>query len=206
MQVGARVWLELPYRIRLSTTFGYLPGPYVDTINAVLVAVDAYNQDTADLIKAALKNSFVFRAHGGWRPWRKRGAYFEVGYALVSLGGSLTPPETLGGATMRQAPCELNTSCGYNVNALLHMVDVELGWQWIVSKGLTFRLAFGAALTVWSQTKIEAQFTPRLPGAQEQFTAAGEAYLNDTFRSYVFTPTISFAVGWRFLPWLERRW
>ena len=41
MQVGGRVWVELPGRIRLSTTLGYLPGAYESAVNAALVGAGA---------------------------------------------------------------------------------------------------------------------------------------------------------------------
>src|SRR5262249_25062417 len=73
VQIGGKVWVEAPYRIRLNTTLGYLPAGYVDAINGILVAAGAYNATTADLIAAALKSSFVFRLHAGWRPLPRRG-------------------------------------------------------------------------------------------------------------------------------------
>ena len=94
IHVGAKLWLELPYRLRINTTFGALPGGYVDAINGFLVAVGAYSQQTADMIAAALKSSFVWRVHGGWRPFKRRGAYFEAGYGLVTLGGGLSAAQT----------------------------------------------------------------------------------------------------------------
>lgn len=206
IQVGGRLWIEVPHRIRFAATFGYLPGPYVDTINAFLVAVGAYDQDTAGLIKAALTQSLIVRLHGGWRPFRRRGAYFELGYGLAALGGGLTGSQAIAAVTGTTPPTDPNESRGYDVQSILHLLDIELGWQWPVWRGLTFRVALGAALTVWSNTTVTPRFQPRLPGLQEQFTSAAEQYLDNTYRSYVFTPTVTFAAGWRFLPWLARGW
>lgn len=206
IQVGGRLWVEVPYRLRFAATFGYLPGPYVDTINAFLVAVKAYDQETANLIKAALSQSLIVRLHGGWRPFRRRGAYFELGYGLAALGGGLTGSQAIAAVTGTAPPSDPNESRGYDVKSILHLLDIELGWQWPVWRGLTFRVALGAALTVWSNTTVTPRFQPRLPGLQEQFTSAAAQYLDNTYRSYVFTPTVSFAVGWRFLPWLTPGW
>jgi hypothetical protein len=206
VHVGGRIYVELPYRIRLSTTLGVLPGPYVDTINAILVSAGAYDQTTADLISAALKESLVFRLHGGWRPFKRRGAYFELGYGLIGLGGGLTGQQIIAAATGATPPADSSNSGGYDVRSILHMVDIELGWQWLVWRGITFRVAIGCALTAWSSTTVTPKSPSRFGAAQDRFAYAAAQYLDDTYRSYVFTPTITFATGWRFLPWLTRGW
>ena len=184
-----------------------MPSGYADAINGVLVAAGAYDQTTADLIGAALKSSLIWRLHAGWRPFKKRGAYFELGYGLAALGGGLSSAEAIAAVTGQAVPTDANAGQkGYNVASLLHMVDVDLGWQWIVSKGLTFRVGIGCALTVGAQTTVTPNFQPRAMAAQAKFTAAAASYLNETYTSYVFSPTITFAVGWRFLPWLGRNW
>ena len=73
VDVGGKIALETPYRIQVTTTFGFLPSGYVDALNGILVAAGAYNQTTADLIAAAMQSSMVWRLHLGWRPWAKRG-------------------------------------------------------------------------------------------------------------------------------------
>lgn len=206
VQVGGRLWLELPYRIRISTTLGALPGPYVDAINAILVASGAYDRTTADLIRAALQESLVFRLHGGWRPLRRRGGYFELGYGLVGLGGGITGQQIIAAASGSTPPTDSSNSSGYDVRSILHMVDIELGWQWPVWRGLTFRVALGCALTAWSSTEVTPKNPSRFVAAQERFASSAEQYLDSTYRSYVFTPTFTFATGWRALPWLGRGW
>jgi len=198
IQVGAKIWLELPYRLRLSTSFGYLPGGYVDIINDILVAAHAYSQSEADLIRSALQSSFIWRLHVGWRPLKNRGFYFEVGYGLASLGGGASSAELIAGVTGKPIPPDLGTNKGYLVSAVLHMVDVEVGWQWFVWKGLSLRAAVGFAGTVGAQTTVKPNFQPRIPAAQTGFTSYAASYLDQVYTSYVFAPVVSVAAGWRF--------
>src|SRR5437868_4513066 len=72
IDVGAKVWAEFPYRLRVNTSIGVLPGGYVDVINGILVAADAYTNSDADLIQTALKSSLIWRIHVGWRPFKRR--------------------------------------------------------------------------------------------------------------------------------------
>ncbi len=198
MQIGARVWVEFPHRLRLDTSFGGLPGPYVDVINDILVAANAYNQQTADLIKEALQSSLLWRIHFGWRPFKRRGFYFEGGYGLVALGGGATTAELITAVTGKPAPPDVNSSKGYNVTSLLHMIDLEIGWQWFVWRGLSLRAAAGFAGTVGAQTTVAPNFKPIAANAQQQFGRAAGAYLDNIYTSYVFVPVVSVAIGWRF--------
>jgi hypothetical protein len=197
IDVGAKLWVEGPYRLRLSTSFGVLPGGYVDTINAILVSAGAYDQQTANLIHDSLKSSFVWRLHGGWRPFKTRGAYFEVGYGLVTLGGGISRPGTLSAAL----GIPIDASQSYSITSFLHMVDIEVGWMWIFGRGITVRTALGCALTVGAETTVTAS-----SHAQDDLARQTASYLDKEYTSYVFAPTLSVAIGWRVLPWFQSGW
>jgi hypothetical protein len=200
MNLGAKVIAEGPGRLRLSTSLGYLPGPYVDLVNAIVVGLGGYDQKTADLIRAALGSSLLSRTHLGWRPFATYGFYFEVGYGLVALGGGLSREEILSAVTGRSAPQgEPGSTRTYNVRSTLHMIDVELGWQWLFfGDRLTLRAALGFAGTLGSATSISPSYAPRAPNLVREFTRAGEAYLDGIYTSYVFTPVVTVALGYRF--------
>lgn len=200
IQVGGRLDIEGPWRLRLSTTLGVLPGAYVDLINAVMVAADAYDQDTADLIRAALKNSLIWRIHLGWRPFANYGFYFEVGYGLAALGGGLGGEQLISVATGVKPPSMGPANRQYHINSILHMIDVEIGWRWLLWRGLSLRAAIGFAGTLDAHTTVTPDYNPMPMAKQAEaaFCAKSAAYLDDIYTSYVFAPVVSVGLGWRF--------
>lgn len=199
IDVGVRVQLETPQRVRLSLSAGILPGAYVDAINVFLVGIEAYPQETADLVRSSLEQSLVVRAHAGVRPWRCRGFYAEMGYGLVGLGGGSTGAEIIEAATGEPVPSsDDGTTREFDVRSRLHLLDLELGWEWTVVRRLRLRAALGGAFTLASSTAIEPEYQPAVPRLTEQFTTASEQYLDDIFTTYVHTPVVTIAVGYAF--------
>jgi len=199
LALGARADVEAPFRLRASTSIGVLPGPYVDAINGFVVAIGGYDQSTADLVKAALSASLVWRTHLGYRPFEHLGLYGEAGYGLVALGGSASASEVVAAATGREVPPgEATGSRAFDITSTLHMVDVELGWELALHERLRLRTAIGGAFTVASSTRIEPTYTPRSPRAVSELARAGEAYLDDTYTSYVMSPVASVSLSYVF--------
>jgi len=201
--IGVHAHVEAPMRLRLSTSLGLLPVPYVGAINAFVVAVGGYDDNTADLVRSALKSSLIWRTHAGYRPFSRLGLYFEGGYGLVALGGSATGPELVEGLTGRTIPANATrggTARSYDVASVLHMLDVEVGYEVTLAPHVQLRLALGGAFTIASATNIEPRFTPTAVGqrAVDELTAYGERYLDDTFTSYVFTPVVSTGLAYVF--------
>ncbi|MEZ4407501.1 MAG: hypothetical protein R3A52_13650 [Polyangiales bacterium] len=154
----------------------------------------------AELIGIALQSSFVWRTHVGWRPFTRHGFVVMAGYGLVTLGGGASAEALIAGITGRSLPPgNAGANYTYAVRSTLHMVDVELGWEWLF---LRDRPVVGAALgfagTLTSRTTITPQYTPRAPQATASLSAYGQEYLDDLLRSYVFTPVLSVSVGYRF--------
>ncbi len=205
VSVGARIKAEFPYRIQLSTGVGTLPGGYVDVINAVVVAAGGYDDATADVIRSTLASSLVWRTHLGWRPLSKRGWYFEGGYGLVTLGGGITGQEAIvlltGGTAPTGGGGGGNTLLNYDVRSTLHMLDVETGWRWLVWRDrIVLNAALGFAGTVASKTTLEPRDPSPLTDTMALRTLAneGEAYLDDIYTDYVFTPVVTVGIGYRF--------
>lgn len=201
VNVGARAWVELPYGIRISTGLGVMPSAYVDLINLILVDAGAYSQETGDVIGAAIENALLWRTHVGWRHGDS-GFYVEGGYALATLGGGLTGEEVLRAVTGVDRPAEATEAIGFTAGAMVHMIDAEIGWVDRVWEGLTVRVALGFAGTVAADAVVEPDRAPRGPVARayvDELSAAGATYIESQLTSYVFTPTITVALGWQFL-------
>ena len=86
----------------------------------------------------------------------------------------------------------------YDVSSTLHMIDVEVWWRFILWRGLSLRVALGFAGTFASSTSVDPTFPVILPQVVSAFTKPAEDYLDDVYTSYVFFPTISVGLGWRF--------
>jgi hypothetical protein len=196
--VALRGAVEFPYRIRASTALGLMPGPYVDAINGVLVAVKAYDDDTARFVKGALQSALVWRTHLGYRPFASLGLYADVGYGLVTLGGGATGAQIVSAATGRTVPMEATTALDFDARATLHMLDVEVGWQFLLGEQWIIRPALGGAFTLAANTSLTPNYTPRAPSAVAAFTNYGATYLHDTLTRYAQVPLISVYGGWRF--------
>jgi hypothetical protein len=192
--VGGRFVLESPFRLRLSTSLGFMPGPYVDAINATIVGLGGYDQQTADLVKSALQSSLVWRTHVGLRAWR--GLYVEAGYGLAVLGGAAAGSDLIAAVTGRSFPAAEGVGRPFQLDAMLHMADVEVGYDFHLSRRWQIRAAIGGAFTFAASVHIEPGFLPVSSQLVNQFSRDAEVYLEDVFTSYGFMPVASVSVAY----------
>jgi hypothetical protein len=194
LYVGAQVWVELPYRIRLSTSFGEMPDGYLDVINDVATSAGLYNQQTADLLEEALDHAFTWRLHAGWRPFKNRGGYIEAGFGTLDAHANLGITSLIQLATGINPPMEANLGLGFRFNTLVETVGVEVGWMWMPWKDLTLRVSLGFAATVGAQVTVTPNFATSLQGV---FTRLVGGYVEDLIEKYLYIPTVGLAIGWR---------
>ncbi len=198
--VGARPWLEFPRGIRASLTLAALPPAYVSVIDAMAVAVGAYDQSTADFVEAGVSPSFVLRAHVGWRPMRSVGFYFSSGYSLALLKGKTTISELLA-ATGDPLPPDFPTSGnnGFDLNWSLHFVDLEIGWHVVVLEHLSLRFAIGVAVSVGAKARVTPAFAnATVPKRAHELAAEAETLLNDAYAPGAVIPSVTIALGYQF--------
>ena len=195
MHVGVGLVAELPARLRLSAAVGYLPPFYVEGINAVVMELGGYDERTGIVIEESLRSSFVGRAHLGWRPIAGAGLYVEGGYGLVALGGGTSAGTLLALALDLELPRDPGDR--YEVDATLHMIDAEIGWEWWMAERLSLRTGLGFSTTIDSNSSIEPRTARRIPLVTSAFTALAENRLDQTLERYVHTPTLTLALGWR---------
>jgi hypothetical protein len=186
-------------RLRLSSSLGFLPSPYIDAINSAMLSLDAYSQSTADLIRGAIQSSLVWRTHLGVFPFRSLGLYFDIGYGLVTLGGGTTAETLLSASTGVALPSTGLMARDFDVHATLHMLDVELGWRINIGEHIVIRPSIGGAFTVANQTSVAPSSRMDLPPELvAAFCSRSAAYLHDTLAKYVQVPVASLYVGYRF--------
>lgn len=198
VQIGGRLTAEFPYRLRLSTSLGVMPSPYIKLVNAIVVSAGGYTQDTADALVATLANSLVWRTHLGWRPWR--GLYVEIGYGVTFLGGGVTGETILALTTGTKPPQGSGAaSRNYDARLTLHMLDVEIGYElFFFKRRLALRFSLGYAGVMGANTSVKRKFDVQNPVAWNLFTDAMSHAITDAVKTYFHTVTISVGLGYRF--------
>ncbi len=197
---GARIGAELPHRIRLGATLGYLPGGYVDVINAIVVSAGGYDEHMAELVRNSLENSLVFRFHLGWQPFEDYGFYFDVGYGLAALGGGADTESVLIAVTGYVPPPGLGVG-DFSIHSTLHMMDVELGYLWVSESGWSIRAALGGAFTVGASVDVVPDFElldPAIQDSVNRLSSNTQTLLHDILVQHVHSLVITVAVGYRF--------
>lgn len=201
LHMGGHLSVEMPAGLQVSTSIGHLLTSYVEVINAIARGFDAYQQETADLVLASWRDALVWRMHLGWRPLDDLGLYVEAGYGFVTLGSVVAGRDlvTVLDDEIRELIDEqVLEYARYGVTSSLHMLDLEVGWRWVLEDGWYFRVALGFAATLAGQTDIE----PAGGGSaseQDRVIAEGvSTHLNGIYRAHVHTPVISAALGIRF--------
>lgn len=194
VDVGGRLQLELPHRLRLGFAGGWLPHAYIDVVNEIALAAGWYDDDTGRLVSEGLADAAVFGVDLGWRPIPRKGLILGAGYQLVALGGGLVPTDLVSAAVPLGG---LGRSAGSaDLSSLLHTVTVHLGYEQVWLDHLVLRVAVGGMFTVWSSTDIEG--SGGLLGASDATWTRAEEYLDQTYRSYVHTPSLAVQLGYRF--------
>ncbi len=202
MALGARAHVEAPWRMRASLSVGFLPRAYVSAINAFLIGIHAYSDATGDLIKDSVGNSLIWRLHLGYRPFEKLGLYGELGYGFVGLGGSASTAELIAGITGQPLPERANALAGrfeFGCKSVLHMFDIEIGYDIPIADRFQLRVAIGAGLTFASKTTLDAKFIGKDPAILRKLESLAANYLDDVYTSYVFTPVLSVSGSYLFL-------
>jgi hypothetical protein len=194
LTVGVQVWAELPYRIRLTMSSGDLPDGYLQTINAIAVSAGVYNQRQADFLTELLDRAATWRLHVGWRPFPRRGAYFEGGFGIVTLEKSLALADVIQLATGFTVPQEAQIGLGYEATTVVETLGVEVGWMWFPWRDLSVRVSLAFAGAVGAQVHIEPNFAAT---AQAPFTQQAERYAEHFIETYFMVPTVGVALGWR---------
>lgn len=197
LDVAARVWLELPLRIRLSASLGWMPEFYAGGYNAIAQSLKGYDASTGTLVQNGISNSMVGRGHIGWHPWGSHGLYIDAGYSIATFGKGLALDTTLANAFKGQPPpTESSNVNGYDASTVMHMVDLEVGWQWKVVMGFTIRLAAGVSWAVATTTSLKPAFDPKDPTATSSYSSSVSDYLNGKYQNMIL-PTASLALGWK---------
>lgn len=207
LQIGAGVMLESKHRLRLRSSLGFISGAYIDGVNAFAqtYSEQPYTDAVAELVSESLENSMVWRTHVGMRPGERAGLYMHAGYTLVSFGSKTTGAELLeaaleiGNIDMSAGP--MGAARDVQIDSNLHLVDVELGWDFYVGRHANLRIGAGYSHTFFSRTRISARYDAdnQMNTAEiQEMERNGEVLLDAIYQEYLRFPTVSMAFGLRF--------
>ena len=194
LQVGVQVWVEMPYRFRLTMSAGEMPDAYLQAINSVAVSAGVYKQSTADFMTEIIDRAVSWRLQAGWRPFRRRGAYVEAGFGILTVEKGLALADVIQLATGLQVPEEARIGLGYEVHTVVETLGIELGWIWYPWRDLTVRCSIAFAAPVGAQVSIHPNFASTI---QQPFTSAAESRAEHLLETDLLLPTVGLAVGWR---------
>lgn len=198
--VGGRLAVITPWRLYLTGSVDYLLPAYAQAITGVATSA-GYDATKAGYINHGILGSLSWRAHLGWQPFATSGFYFEAGYGQLALGGQVNPEAALVSVLHIDAPTgDTTADRQYFVRALVHQVDLELGWRWRLGEQShwSIRAALGGTVTLQSKTQVEARFEPSDPAAVDSFTQANANKSDSYFKKYGYVPSVGLSVGYTF--------
>ncbi|MDO9018116.1 MAG: hypothetical protein Q8S73_02995 [Deltaproteobacteria bacterium] len=200
LAVSLRGDVELPGRLRVMASVGVTPSLYLDAFNGVISAAGGGSQTSAGPYGLRLDRGSMWRVHAGWRPFPGAGLLLMGGYGRLTLSGDASARELITTVTGQPPPAQVPEANGvYDVTSTLHTVSAELGWEFtFFGDHLVIQTAVGFVGTVDSRTAITPQFVSTTPGAAEARVTA-QGYIDQVLQSYVFLPTFSLSLGYRFL-------
>jgi hypothetical protein len=200
-----RLDLEGPFRLRTMMSFGFVPDGYLNLISDMLVAIDEENRAVAEVMRTGVDSAFSWHWQLGWRIFEDWGVYLALGYGLIAAGGGLASGNLLNSVAGEAVSNLLPSIQLFEVRATLHMLDFEVGYQWLVWQeriaivaGLGFSLTVAASTTLSPQSRLRdipfLSTVMQLSNVQKPV----EEELNDTFTNDFHTPTVFCGLGYRF--------
>ncbi|MFO0665850.1 MAG: hypothetical protein U0174_17995 [Polyangiaceae bacterium] len=195
--------VELPYRILVQGDVGWMPSPYSNTIVNLLGAFGVFDPIEEELVKTALKSSFVGRLSAGWRPFPKLGLELLVGYSLVTAGGSLSAREVLGAYLQQKGSgSKIPDDAGKQIplHTTMHSFHASVGWRFLLlDDHLVLRASLGYLQCLGSNSGIDV--TPRSALGQtiiNKVNSELSSYLDGYYSTYVKAPIIGVTAAYRF--------
>jgi hypothetical protein len=197
--VGARLDTERADRVRLSLGWSVVPGGYTTLLGAIANLSAGATTEQRAVMEGVLNGAQLWRLQAGWRPLRRRGFYFEAGYALMRIDGAFALGEL--DSCSKSPAAALCRDERFLVDASVHMATVELGWEWVAYQALVLRASLGFLATFAVSNEVAPE--PRLRQAVEHvlLTAQGDQLteeLNTLLLDFGFVPMISLSAGYRF--------
>ena len=195
--MGGQVLAELSGRFIVSAEAGIIPKPYASFINSIAQAFDAYNDETAEIIKGAVTGGFVFRPSIGFKPVRDLNLEVLAGYTLMKLSEDISGIDLIKQAVRRGS--QVTGDEQVDLASTIHAFHVTLGYSWLLTEHLVLRATLGYTQAVASSTSIQAPaIEAREPSGFRVLAQQLDGYLNEKYTTYVKLPTLGLTLNYRF--------
>ncbi|HVR19091.1 MAG TPA: hypothetical protein VMS65_05335 [Polyangiaceae bacterium] len=178
--IGVQASVELPFRLRLSSGFGFMPVKWL----TAFVASTTSDEQAKAVLELPSYTGTIWRAELGFRPFRRVGFYVDTGYARATIHGSFRIPDTLLGEA-------IGVDGGYTVESSLDIWLLQAGYQWELANRAVLALGLGVMSTFHAETNITA--TGQAPTSSE-FTRGAER-ANQAFERYGTIPFLTLRAG-----------
>jgi hypothetical protein len=200
-QVAAALEVGGPGGLRLSTGLGWMPSGFIELSNQVAVQFEGYSAAQGDAVVAALQDSMVWQSSVGWQPWRGSGFSFDVGYQLLTLGGTATSESLLVIATGVAAPEQTRDvdRWRYTLGVTVHRARVGLNWRWWLDAAETMSLTarVGGEVTLAASSVVEPELLGFNLARAEHFAHEVETELDSILEQYLHYPTVGLSFGYQ---------
>lgn len=190
LAAAAGLELVFPWHLRIGMTLGTFPRSAERAVNHELVDHGVYKESLGDLVDASLEQVIQWHGYLGVKPWTHHGFVATVGYTVAWVSGRASVPQVataIGEMIPDQIPVD---HIYFDVASRLHIVDAELGWEWLLPHGWSLRLAVGAAITVTARTRVSAEPAITDPRFGELALRA-RTTLDHAYNQYVRTPVLA---------------
>ena len=185
LDIGFQVGFEAKPGLRLSGGYGRVPSPYLDLVTHAAGNASGADPLATAIISDGFRSGYTWRVQGGIRPFSKLGLYLDAGYARVALSGTLDSSAVPAAST-------LGVQGGYNVDAVLNMWLLELGYQAHIGDHFVLAIGAGVMGTFSAHTDITIQSGSKLLPAVD---SSVPSTVDDLLVKYGYLPTLTLRAG-----------
>lgn len=199
IDIGGRLILETPSRVRFLLGLGGMPESFQRAANDVIVAVGGYDAEMAAIVDDTLRAAFVLHTGIGLRPAKNKGFVIDVGYRMIMVTAQNTPSSVLAQVSNVVVPASVQDFAGdqLRLRSYLHQATVRAGWEWLAADRLSIRFDIGGSFTFDTSHSLISHGEEEVPQSATEYITEAESQLDVIFRKYGHTPTVGLSFGYR---------
>ncbi len=187
IDVGGRVTLQSPSRVRLSTGFGAVPNSYLGIISRFFDGSSAYEDLVGDRAAIDFGGGTSWRTQIGLQPLPNRGLYLDAGYSLTNVKGRVYADNEA------QSPGASDES--YALRTRIHFWFLEAGWQARLDSGWLLGLGLGVMGAANARTSVDPTAADGRTPAEIEAGKEAVKKFDDKVRDKGYLPTLTLRVG-----------
>jgi hypothetical protein len=179
IDLGAGLQVETPFRLRLTSTVGWMPRGYAWFFKKYIEGAYDVPDPVANVVEDLVSGALVVRANVGYRLLPHRGLFAAAGYTLQAASKNGLIATALEEATGRELPGGNGPRRLFDTTTHAQMFDFQLGWQWPLPDRFSIQASVGFILVVSTSTTLEPAFVPDNPALLDAFIQLAEKRLED---------------------------